>query len=162
MTSTEQNTIEVDLGGHTVTVPAGGLFDRFRMDTDLDEVARDPRVSGVDFFRTLPKNRVESRIGPTLTPNFYYAMSSARLTMIAPSKAIRNRIPRELAPLEIAPGIGLVSVMFFRYDSATSTSTPRLLWGLRCAPPVTANSPSRTSRPRWRTTTSTRTCSPCR
>ncbi|MEN0139829.1 MAG: acetoacetate decarboxylase family protein [Rhodococcus sp. (in: high G+C Gram-positive bacteria)] len=116
MTSTEQNTIEVDLGGHTVTVPAGGLFERFRMDTDLDEVARDPRVRGVDFFRTLPKTRVESRIGPTLTPNFYYAMSSARLTMIAPSKAIRNRIPRELAPLEIAPGVGLVSMMFFRYD----------------------------------------------
>ncbi|SEC85476.1 acetoacetate decarboxylase family protein [Rhodococcus koreensis] len=116
MTSTKQNTIEVDLGGHTVTVPAGGLFERFRMDTDLDEVARDPRVGGVDFFRTLPKTRVESRIGPTLTPNFYYAMSSARLTMIAPSKAIRNRIPGELAPLEIAPGLGLVSVMFFRYD----------------------------------------------
>ena len=40
-------TVEIDLGGHTVTVPRGGLYDRYRMRTDLDEVARDPRVSGV-------------------------------------------------------------------------------------------------------------------
>ncbi|MEU6458975.1 acetoacetate decarboxylase family protein [Streptomyces sp. NPDC047065] len=108
--------VEVDLGGRTVTVPRGGLYDRYRMDTDLDEVARDPRVSGVDFFRQLPKTRVDSAIGPTLTPNFYYRVSTARLTMPASSRAIRSRLPKELAPLEVAPGLGLVSVMFFRYD----------------------------------------------
>ncbi|BDH58296.1 acetoacetate decarboxylase [Tsukamurella sp. PLM1] len=116
MTSTTTATVDIDLGGRTVAVPKGGLFDRYRMDTPLDEVANDPRVPGVDFFRTLPKTEVQSPIGPTRTPNFYYAMSSARLTMLAPSRAIRRRIPRELAPLEIAPGLGLVSVMLFRYD----------------------------------------------
>jgi hypothetical protein len=110
------NTVEVDLGGHLVTVPKGGLYDRYRMATDLDEIARDPRVPGVDFFRRLPKTRVDSPIGATLTPNFYYRMSSARLTMLARSRAIRSRLPRELAPLEAAPGVGLVSVLFFRYD----------------------------------------------
>ncbi|NMO03053.1 acetoacetate decarboxylase family protein [Gordonia sp. TBRC 11910] len=114
--ATDPTTVTVDLGGRAVTVPAGGLYDRYRMETDLDDVAADPRVSSVDFFRKLSKTRVESPIGPTLTPNFYYAMSSARVTMIAPSKAIRRRIPAELSPLEIAPGLGLVSVMFFRYD----------------------------------------------
>ncbi|MET8430490.1 acetoacetate decarboxylase family protein [Nocardia sp. NPDC004860] len=116
MSPTQVSTVEVDLGGHRVTVPGGGLYDRFRMDTDLDEVAGDPRVSSVDFFRQLPKVKVDSRIGETFTPNFYYRMSSARLTMLAPSRAIRSRLPEELAPLEIAPGIGLISVMFFRYD----------------------------------------------
>jgi hypothetical protein len=116
MTTTMPQTVEVDLGGRPVTIPKGGLYDRFRMDTDLDEVARDPRISGVDFFRRLPKTRVDSPIGPTLTPNFYYRISTARLTMIAPSRAIRSRLPKELAPLEVAPGVGLVSVMFFRYD----------------------------------------------
>ncbi|MFI6017536.1 acetoacetate decarboxylase family protein [Streptomyces sp. NPDC051287] len=116
MPSPQQETVKVDLGGRTVTVPKGGLYDRYRMDTDLDEVARDPRVSGVDFFRPLPKTRVESPIGATLTPNFYYRISTARITMLARSRAIRSRLPGELAPLEVAPGLGLVSVMFFRYD----------------------------------------------
>jgi hypothetical protein len=116
MPSPQQETVKVDLGGRTVTVPKGGLYDRYRMDTDLDEVARDPRVSGVDFFRRLPKTKVDSPIGATLTPNFYYRISTARITMLARSRAIRSRLPRELAPLEVAPGLGLISVMFFRYD----------------------------------------------
>ncbi|MGW4323086.1 acetoacetate decarboxylase family protein [Streptomyces sp. NPDC004684] len=116
MATTQKDTVKVDLGGRSVTVPKGGLYDRYRMATDLDEVARDPRVSSVDFFRKLPKTKVDSPIGPTLTPNFYYRISTARLTMLAPSRAIRSRLPRELAPLEVAPGLGLISAMFFRYD----------------------------------------------
>ncbi|WP_411082318.1 acetoacetate decarboxylase family protein [Streptomyces sp. cmx-18-6] len=112
----DKDTVKVDLGGREVTVPKGGLYDRYRMNPDLDAIARDPRVSGVDFFRQLPKIKVDSPIGPTLTPNFYYTISTARLTMLAPSRAIRARLPGELAPLELAPGLGLVSVMFFRYD----------------------------------------------
>ncbi|KLO27809.1 acetoacetate decarboxylase [Mycolicibacter heraklionensis] len=116
MSPTRQDTVEVDLGGHLVAVPKGGLYDRYRMNTDLDDVAADPRVSGVDFFRQLPKTRVDSPIGPTLTPNFYYRIRTARLVMLASTRAIRSRLPKELAPLEIGPGLGLISVMFFRYD----------------------------------------------
>ncbi|MFJ4471654.1 acetoacetate decarboxylase family protein [Streptomyces sp. NPDC089424] len=116
MPSSQQETVKVGLGGRTVMVPKGGLYDRYRMDTDLDEVARDPRVSGVDFFRRLPKSKVDSPIGATLTPNFYYRIATARVTMLARSRAIRSRLPEELAPLEVAPGLGLISVMFFRYD----------------------------------------------
>ena len=115
---TEQNieVVEVDLGGRTVSVPKGGLYDRYRMDTDLDEVGKDPRVRSVDFFRTLPKTEVQSAIGPTRTPNFYYSMSRAQIVYLAPTKALRSRLPGELDPLQIAPGIGLFSVVFFRYD----------------------------------------------
>ncbi|MFE2302719.1 acetoacetate decarboxylase family protein [Streptomyces sp. NPDC059445] len=116
MAPTQKDTVKVDLGGRSVTVPKGGLYDQYRMNPDLDAVARDPRVRSVDFFRRLPKIKVDSPIGPTLTPNFYYTVSTARLTMLAPSRAIRSRLPGELAPLEIAPGLGLISVMFFRYD----------------------------------------------
>lgn len=116
MATPAPGTVSVDLGGRAVTVPEGGFYDRYRMATDLDAVAADPRVSGVDFFRGLPKTEVGSPIGPTLTPNFYYRISTARLTMLAHTRAIRTRLPGELAPLEVAPGLGLVSVMFFRYD----------------------------------------------
>jgi hypothetical protein len=116
--SKAQDTVEVTLGERTVRVPAGGLFDRYRMQADLDQVARDPRVAGVEFFRNQPKVQVQSNIGSTFTPNFSYAMSNARLTMIARTRAIRRRLPRELEPLQIAPGFGLVSVMLFRYDVA--------------------------------------------
>jgi hypothetical protein len=108
--------VEVELGGRSVAVPKGGLYDRYRMDTDLEVVSADPRVRGVDFFRALPKTEVQSAIGPTRTPNFYYAMSKAQLTYLAPTKALRSQLPVGLDPLQIAPGIGLFSVVFFRYD----------------------------------------------
>ncbi|KOX01591.1 MULTISPECIES: acetoacetate decarboxylase family protein [unclassified Streptomyces] len=116
MSSNQKDIVKVDLGGREVTVPKGGMYDRYRMAPDLDAIARDTRVSNVDFFRKLPKIKVDSPIGPTLTPNFYYTISTARLTMLAPARAIRSRLPEELSPLEIVPGLGLVSVMFFRYD----------------------------------------------
>ncbi|ALG84887.1 acetoacetate decarboxylase family protein [Gordonia phthalatica] len=111
-----RDTVTTELGERTVAVPAGGLFDRYRMNPDLDQIASDPRVENVDFFRSLTKTRVDSPIGETMTPNFYYAMSTARLTMLAPTSAIRAQLPDDLAPLEVVPGVGLASVMFFRYD----------------------------------------------
>ncbi|MGB4780252.1 acetoacetate decarboxylase family protein [Microbacterium sp.] len=111
-------TVPVTLGARTVEVPAGGLYDRFRMNTDLDVVAADPRVPGVDFFRSLTKTHVDSPVGPTWTPNFYYAASVTRLVMLAPTARLRARLPRELDPLEVVPGLGVFSVMFFRYDVA--------------------------------------------
>ncbi|WP_051297647.1 acetoacetate decarboxylase family protein [Brevibacterium album] len=118
MTLTQQETVAVELGQKTVDVPAGGLYDRYRMDTDLDAVAQDPRVPGMDFFRSLPKTRVDSPIGPTWTPNFYYAASTARLVMLAPTRRLRDRLPRALSPLEVGPGLGIFSIMVFRYDVA--------------------------------------------
>lgn len=108
--------VDVEIGGRAVPVPKGGLYDRFRMDADLDAVAEDPRVRSVDFFRTLPKTEVRSAIGPTRTPNFYYSMSKAQITYLAPVRALRSRLPSELDPVQVVPGFGLFSVVFFRYD----------------------------------------------
>ena len=127
--------VDVDLGGRTVTVPKGGLYDRYRMDTDLDEIARDPRVSGVAFFRSLPKRNVDSPVGMTLTPNFYYRSSVAQLTMIAPNRAIRKRLPEELAPLEIVPGLGMISVVFYRYDVCDIDPYSEALVAIAVRPP---------------------------
>lgn len=118
MTTTPLDTVQVALGRRTVEVPAGGLYDRFRMNTDLDVVAQDPRVPGVEFFRSLPKTRVDSAIGETWTPNFYYSAAVCRLVMLAPTARLRARLPGQLAPLEVVPGLGVFSVMFFRCDVA--------------------------------------------
>ncbi len=125
----------VTLGNRTVSVPAGGLFDRYRMQTDLDDVARDPRVGGVEFFRDQPKVEVQSAIGPTFTPNFYYAMSSARLTMLAPTSALRDRLPAPLNPLEVVPGFGLASLILFRYDVADIDFYTEAAVGIAVKPP---------------------------
>lgn len=109
-------TVEVTLGAHTVQVPKDGYYDRYRMRAELDEIAQDPAVPSIEFFRALPKRVVESPIGPTSTPNYYYAMRLAQIALVAPIGAIRKRLPDGLVPLQPAPGIGLVVIVFYSYD----------------------------------------------
>lgn len=109
-------TVDVSLGEHALNVPENGYYDRYRMQADLDEVAKDPDVPSVDFFRTLPKRVVESPIGPTSTPNYCYAMRMTQIAMPAPIGAVRDRLPDGLAPLQPAPGLGLIVLTFFAYD----------------------------------------------
>lgn len=135
MTAHQEDTVDVALGERTVPVPGGGLYDTYRMRTDLNAVAQDPRVAGVEFFRDQPKTEVSSPFGPTWTPNFYYAMSSARLTMLAPTRSLRPRLPEELDPLEIAPGFGLASLMLFRYDVADIDFYTEAAVGIAVRPP---------------------------
>jgi hypothetical protein len=106
---------QVEFGGQQVAVPAGGYYDRFRMNPDLDEVARDPAAGNVDFFRRIPKQQVQSRVGPTWAPNFYYRSSSVRLLFLAPVDRLRAMLPEPLEPLKAFPGRGLVALTFFSY-----------------------------------------------
>ena len=55
---------EVEFAGQTVEVPKGGYYDRYRSNPDLDEVAQDPAVGNIDWFRRIPKVKVDSRVGP--------------------------------------------------------------------------------------------------
>ena len=106
---------EVDFGGQRVAVPAGGYYDRFRMNPDLDEVARDPAAGDVNFFRCIPKQQVQSRVGPIWAPNFYYRSSSVQLLFLAPVERLRAMLPEPLEPQKAFPGRGLVALTFFSY-----------------------------------------------
>ncbi|WP_322072042.1 acetoacetate decarboxylase [Paraburkholderia bannensis] len=106
---------QVEFGPHKVDVPAGGYYDRFRMNPDLDEVARDPAAGNIDFFRRIPKQMVASRIGPTWAPNFYYRTSQVQLLFLAPLSRLRAMLPMPLEPLRVFPGYGLVALTFFSY-----------------------------------------------
>jgi hypothetical protein len=108
--------IEVEFGGHKVEVPEGGYYDRFRMNPDLDEVARDPAAGNIDWFRRIPKQQVVSRVGPTWAPNFFYRSSNIQLLMLAPVARLRSMLLAPLDPLRAFPGYGLVAVTFFSYS----------------------------------------------
>jgi hypothetical protein len=112
----EKRYTQVQFGPHEVPVLAGGYYDRFRMNPDLDEVARDPAAGNVDFFRRFPKQQVISRVGPTWAPNFYYRTRSVQLLMQAPLRRLRAMLPEPLEPLSALPGSGLVALSFFSYS----------------------------------------------
>ncbi|MDR8731695.1 acetoacetate decarboxylase [Burkholderia pseudomultivorans] len=105
----------VDFGPHKVEVPKGGYYDRYRMNPNLDEVALDPAAGNIDYFRRIPKRLVESRVGPTWAPNFYYRTSNIQVLFLAPLSRLRAMLPQPLEPLRAFPGYGLVALTFFSY-----------------------------------------------
>ncbi len=111
-----QQFIDVEFGDQKVKVPAGGYYDRFRMNPNLDEVAKDPAVGNINFFRKIPKQLVESRVGPIWAPNFYYRTNNIQLLMLAPLSKLRAKLPTPLEPLQAFPSYGLVALTFFSYD----------------------------------------------
>lgn len=106
---------QAEFGPHVVEVLEGGYYDRFRMNPDLDEVARDPVAGNIDFFRRIPKQLMASRVGPTWAPNFYYRTSNVQLLFLAPLDRLRATLPLPLEPLRAMPGYGLVALTFFSY-----------------------------------------------
>ena len=108
--------VEVEFGPHKVQVPKGGFYDRFHMQPNLDEVAKESGVGNIDFFRKIPKQLVETRIGQVWSPNYYYKTSNVQLLMLAPLDKLKAKLPAKVEPLSPIPGYGLVSLTFFAYD----------------------------------------------
>ncbi|KAJ5813646.1 uncharacterized protein N7503_000396 [Penicillium pulvis] len=109
-------TVQVEFGSQKVDVPKGGYYDRYRMNPNLDEVARDPAVGpDIDFFRKIPKSLVDSRVGQIYAPNFYYRTKSVQLVLLAPLESLRSKLPAPLEPITAFPGYGLVALTFYSY-----------------------------------------------
>jgi hypothetical protein len=106
---------QVQFGTQAVDVLTGGYYDRFRMNPDLDEVARDPAAGNIDYFRRIPKRLAESTVGQIWAPNFYYRTSSVQLLLLAPMARLKAALPVPLEPLQAFPGYGLVALTFFSY-----------------------------------------------
>ncbi|KAH7148433.1 hypothetical protein EDB81DRAFT_946626 [Dactylonectria macrodidyma] len=108
--------IQAEFGGQQVDVPKGGYYDRYRMNPNLDEVARDPAVGAdIDFFREIPKKLVDSRVGHIYAPNFYYRTRSVQLVFLAPLDRLTSKLPSPLEPITALPGYGLVALTFYSY-----------------------------------------------
>ncbi|BCR84842.1 uncharacterized protein ACHE_20300A [Aspergillus chevalieri] len=109
-------TAQVEFGGQKVDVPKGGYYDRYRMNPNLDEVARDPAVGpDIDFFWKIPKKLVNSRVGQVYAPNFYYRTRSIQLLFLAPLDRLQSKLPSPLEPIAAFPGYGLVALTFYSY-----------------------------------------------
>ncbi|KAE8332733.1 hypothetical protein BDV39DRAFT_166725 [Aspergillus sergii] len=109
-------TTQVKFGEQRVDVPKGGYYDRYRMNPNLDEVARDPAVGpDIDFFRKIPKKLVDSRVGQIYAPNFYYRTRSVQLLLLAPLDRLQSKLPSPLEPITAFPGYGLVALTFYSY-----------------------------------------------
>ncbi|EIT72933.1 hypothetical protein BDV35DRAFT_219648 [Aspergillus flavus] len=109
-------TTQVKFGEQKVDVPKGGYYDRYRMNPNLDEVARDPAVGpDIDFFRKIPKKLVDSRVGQIYAPNFYYRTRSVQLILLAPLDRLQSKLPSPLEPITAFPGYGLVALTFYSY-----------------------------------------------
>ena len=113
----DELTTKVEFGGQKIDVPKDGYYDRYRMNPNLDEVARDPAVGpNIDFFRKIPKKLVDSRVGQVYAPNFYYRTKSVQLVYVAPLDRLRSKLPSPLEPIIAIPGYGLVALTFYSYD----------------------------------------------
>ncbi|KAJ5261613.1 hypothetical protein N7497_004077 [Penicillium chrysogenum] len=109
-------TTQIEFGEQKVDVPKGGYYDRYRMNPNLDEVARDPAVGpDIDFFRKVPKRLVDSRVDQVYAPNFYYRSRSVQLLYLAPLDRLRSKLPSPLEPITALPGHGLVALTFYSY-----------------------------------------------
>jgi len=115
MNTKNQRFIDVEFGDQKVKIPAGGYYDRYRMNPNLDDVAKDPAAGNIDFFRKIPKQLSQSRVGPIWAPNFYYRTNNIQLLMLAPLSKLRAKLPTPLEPLQAFPGFGLVALTFFSY-----------------------------------------------
>lgn len=104
-------------GGHKFDVPKGGYYDRYRMNSNLDDVALDPAVGpDMDFFLKTPKKLVDSRVGQIYAPNFYYRTSSVQLVFFASLEQLKSKLPSPLEPITALPGYGLVALTFYSYQ----------------------------------------------
>ncbi|KAJ5106728.1 hypothetical protein N7456_003403 [Penicillium angulare] len=109
-------TVQVEFGGQKVNVPKDGYYDRYRMNPNLDEVARDPAVGpNIDFFRNVPKKLVDTRVGQIYAPNFYYRTTSVQIVFLAPLDNLKSKLPSPLEPITALPGYGLVALTFYSY-----------------------------------------------
>ncbi|MBW2256940.1 MAG: acetoacetate decarboxylase family protein, partial [Deltaproteobacteria bacterium] len=103
-------------GDVEIPIEVGGLFDRYRMEPDLDEIAKLPGVEEVAFFRDQEKSLVSFQDWDLLMPAFYYDLGFCQAVFLADLAALRGMLPTDaLEPLAVWPGTGLIAFTAFEY-----------------------------------------------
>jgi hypothetical protein len=103
-------------GDVEIPFEVGGLYDRYRMEPDLDEIAKLPGVEDVAFFRDQEKSLASFQYWEVMMPAFYYDLGFSQAVFLADLEGLRRLLPTDtLQPLAIWPGTGLLAFTAFEY-----------------------------------------------
>jgi len=113
------------LGGREVSVAAGGLYDRYESNPPLSVIAAEAPEIDLSWFKELTKTKVDMGF-ESYSPNFYYKTSRATAVFTADLDRLRELMPaevlKEVQPLQIWPGRGLVAFTAYAYHYCDNDS----------------------------------------
>lgn len=118
-------TTVIDIAGHSVPVPKGGLYDRYRSNPPLSVIQAQMPDMDLSWFRSLEKTKVDMGF-ESYSPNFYYQNSRVTAVYTADIDRLRELMPaqvlEQVQPLQVWPGRGLVAFTAYTYDYCDNDS----------------------------------------
>ncbi len=115
----------IDLGGHKVPVAAGGLYDRFRSNPPLSVIREEAPDIDLSWFKGLSKVKTDMGF-ESYSPNFYYKNRRVTAIFTADLERLTALIPaavlKEVQPLQVWPGRGVVAITAYAYDYCDNDS----------------------------------------
>ncbi|WP_290901886.1 acetoacetate decarboxylase (ADC) [Aquabacterium sp.] len=124
-TESPQGNTLIDIAGHTVPVPKGGLYDRFRSNPPLAVIQAEAPDTDLSWFKELKKTKVNMGF-ESHSPNFYYQNSRVTAIFTADLQRLKTLMPeavlKEVQPLQVWPGRGLVAITAYAYQLCDNDS----------------------------------------
>lgn len=121
----DQSISIIDIAGHEVPVPKGGLYDRYRSNPPLSVIAQEAPDIDLSWFETIKKEKVYAGF-ETYSPNFYYKNSRITGVFTADLDRLKALMPQAILeavePLQILPGRGLVALTAYAYHYCDNDS----------------------------------------
>ena len=107
----------VQLGELSVNIEDGGIFDRYRMQPDLDAIQKEFMIDDMSFFHGVTKTiHDQGALGSMPFPVFYYDMGMFTGVYSADIAALAALLPEsELKPMMLWPGRGMIAFTSFQY-----------------------------------------------
>jgi hypothetical protein len=113
------------IAGHSIPVPAGGLYDRYHSNPPLSVIAAEAPDIDLSWFKELKKSKVDMGF-ESYSPNFYYKNSKVTAVFTADLDKLKSLMPAEVLeqvqPLQVWPGRGLVALTGYVYEYCDNDS----------------------------------------
>ena len=138
----QNGTSLIDIAGHPVPVPKGGLYDRFRSNPPLAVIQAEAPDIDLTWFKELKKTKVDMGF-ESHSPNFYYKNSRVTAIFTADLQRLKTLMPesvlKEVQPLQVWPGRGLVAITAYAYQLCDNDSYNEVALSIVTSRPGGAN-----------------------